>query len=70
MPRLAQRRVILFFWPMRASSAIQISMYSDLVAKVPSALQLDPEAVQRAIAESRKEIEDQERKAREEEERL
>ena len=28
MPRLAQRRVILFFWPMRASSANQISMSS------------------------------------------
>jgi hypothetical protein len=25
VPRLAQRRVILFFWPMRASSANQIS---------------------------------------------
>ena len=25
MPRLAQRRVILFFWPIRASSANQIS---------------------------------------------
>jgi hypothetical protein len=27
-PRLAQRRVILFFWPMRASSANQISISS------------------------------------------
>jgi len=26
VPRLAQRRVILFFWPMRASSANQISI--------------------------------------------
>ena len=26
VPRLAQRRVILFFWPMRASSANQTSM--------------------------------------------
>ena len=26
MPRLAQRRVILFFWPMRASSTNQTSM--------------------------------------------
>jgi hypothetical protein len=26
VPRLAQRRVILFFWPMRASSANQISV--------------------------------------------
>ena len=26
VPRLAQRRVILFFWPTRASSANQISM--------------------------------------------
>ena len=25
VPRLAQRRVILFFWPIRASSANQIS---------------------------------------------
>ena len=28
VPRLAQRRVILFFWPMRASSANQISIVS------------------------------------------
>ena len=28
VPRLAQRRVILFFWPMRASSANQTSMAS------------------------------------------
>jgi hypothetical protein len=26
VPRLAQRRVILFFWPMRASSENQISI--------------------------------------------
>jgi hypothetical protein len=26
VPRFAQRRVILFFWPMRASSANQISI--------------------------------------------
>ena len=26
VPRLAQRRVILFFWPIRASSANQTSM--------------------------------------------
>lgn len=28
VPRLAQRLVILFFWPMRASSANQISIRS------------------------------------------
>ena len=32
-PRLAQRRVILFFWPMRAWSPNQISM---LAVSVPS----------------------------------
>jgi hypothetical protein len=32
MPRLAHRRVILFFWPMRASSWNQISMVSTLTA--------------------------------------
>ena len=28
VPRFAQRRVILFFWPIRASSANQISIVS------------------------------------------
>ena len=28
VPRFAQRRVILFFWPIRASSANQISILS------------------------------------------
>ena len=32
MPRLAHRRVILFFWPIRASSANQISILSLLIA--------------------------------------
>jgi hypothetical protein len=32
VPRLAQRRVILFFWPMRASSANQISMFAGIDA--------------------------------------
>ena len=32
VPRLAQRRVILFFWPMRASSANQISIVSQSIA--------------------------------------
>jgi hypothetical protein len=32
VPRFAQRRVILFFWPMRASSANQISIVSQSMA--------------------------------------
>jgi len=32
VPRFAQRRVILFFWPMRASSENQISIVSLLTA--------------------------------------
>ena len=32
VPRFAHRRVILFFWPIRASSANQISIVSLLTA--------------------------------------
>ena len=41
VPRLAQRRVILFFWPMRASSANQISIVSQSIA---SRVRLSPGA--------------------------
>src|SRR5215472_9824619 len=41
VPRLAQRRVILFFWPMRASSANQISICH---GQAPPCAQLPPGA--------------------------